>query len=327
MEKKKNLTLSTLVLCSWGTVLYGQVVAPPAKQPTPLSSRDDFPQILQPMPLYLLKIPNSIAAPNAEETFLLAGMVRIRNVSVPTLTVYLPAKTKTAHSAVVLFPGGGYQLLAWEYDGTRTAQALVDHGGAVILVKYRMPSDATMQDKSIGPLQDGQQALRMAREHAVEWEIDPDKVGVMGLSAGGHLASTVGTHFNKAYIENPENVDLRPTFMVLVFPVITMRKELTHMGSRRALLGEDPNEGQVKLFSNEEQVTDQTPPTLLLHATDDTLVDVENSVLFYEALHRYKVPTEAIFFPSGNHGFFSMPRDEWMHPVYAWMVKNGWMKP
>jgi len=228
---------------------------------------------------------------------------------------------------VVLFPGGGYEVLAWEYDGTRTAQTLLDHGIAVILVKYRLPSDATMQDKSVGPLQDGQQALRVARAHAAEWEIDPDKIGVMGLSAGGHLAATVGTHFSKTYIENPQNLDLRPTFMVLVFPVITMRKELTHLGTRRALLGEDPSEGQVKLFSTEEQVTDQTPPTLLLHATDDTLVDVENSVLFYEALHRHKIPAEAVFFPSGNHGFFSMPRDEWMQPVYAWMVKNGWMKP
>lgn len=320
-------TLTALAFCLWGTLLYGQGAAPATIQPAPLTAPGDNPQISAPLTLYAGKIPNSIPGPNAEETYLLSGMVRLRNVSIPTCTVYIPVKSKTAHSAIVLFPGGGYTILAWEYDGTRTAQDLLDHGVTVILVKYRLPSDSIMPDKSIGPLQDGQQALLVAREHAAEWDVDPAKIGVMGLSAGGHLAATVGTHFTKAYAENPQNLDLRPTFMVLVFPVITMKKELTHMGSRRALLGENPSDDQVKLFSNEEQVTDQTPPTLIVHASDDTTVDVENSVHFYEALHRHKIPSEAVFFPSGNHGFFSMPRDEWMQLVYSWMTKNGWMKP
>jgi acetyl esterase/lipase len=159
------------------------------------------------------------------------AFVALRNVSVPTVTVYRPAKNKAAHSAVVLFPGGGYEFLTWNYEGTSTAEALQDHGVTAILVKYRLPSDKTMPNNAIGPLQDAQQAIRLARQHAAEWNIDPDKIGVMGFSAGGHLASTVGTHFNKAY-PNPENVDLRPSFMVLIYPVISMTKELTHMGSR-----------------------------------------------------------------------------------------------
>ena len=166
----------------------------------------------------------------------------------------------------------------------------MDHGIAAFVVKYRIPSDQTMEDKSIGPLQDAQQAMRFVRLHAAEWDLDAARVGVIGFSAGGHLASTLATHFGKAYVDNPDHISLRPDFLVVVYPVISMDAKITHMDSRKALLGPDPSEGQVRLFSNELQVTKDTPPTLILHAADDRLVDVDNSIVFFEALRRAGVP-------------------------------------
>jgi acetyl esterase/lipase len=184
-----------------------------------------------------------------------------------------------------------------------------------------------MKDKSIGPLQDAQQALRVVRQHAKEWDLDPGQVGVMGFSAGGHLAATAGTHFTKSYIPNDDTVNLRPDFLILVYPVISMKAGLTHAGSHDALLGTNPADVQVEQFSNEMQVTGQTPPTLLLHASDDLLVDVDNSVQFYEALHHHHVPAQMILFTKGNHGFFELATEEWHAPLWAWLQKNGWMNP
>jgi len=212
-------------------------------------------------------------------------------------------------------------------ESTTIAELLQDRGVAAFVVKYRLPSDVTMVDKSIGPLQDAQQSIRLLREHASEWNINPSKVGVMGFSAGGHLASTVGTHFSKAYVPNDDNVNLRPDFMVLVYPVISMMNGLTHKGSREALLGTNPTDKLVRLFSNEQQVNDETPPTLLLHAADDRIVDVDNSIDFFEALRHHKVPVEMIVFPKGDHGFFLITRDEWIQPMFLWMTRNAWMKP
>ena len=279
------------------------------------------------MPLYDGPTPNSISGPDVEKSTTRGGMTWIEKVSRPTLTVYLPAKRKANHAAVVVLPGGGYQGLSWSFEGIKTAQALVDHGVAAVVVKYRMPSDATMKDKSIGPLQDAQQAIRVVRQHAKEWDLDAGKVGVMGFSAGGHLAATVSTHFAKSYIANDDGINLRPDFLILVYPVISMKTGLTHKGSHDALLGANPTEAQVQLFSNETQVTEQTPPALLLHASDDLLVDVDNSVAFYEALHHHQVPAQMILFTKGNHGFFELPTDEWHDPLFAWLKKNGWMNP
>jgi acetyl esterase/lipase len=282
------------------------------------------PQPPRTLPLYESEIPNSKAAADEEAKLRGGG---IETVSRPTLTAYLPGKAKSNGSSILIFPGGGYVMESYEMEGTRIAEAFQDRGVAALLVKYRLPSDATMVDKSIGPLQDAQRAIQMARENASKWDIDPSKIGVLGFSAGGHLASTVGTHFDKAYIPNSSNTSLRPDFMVLVYPVISMASELTHQGSRDALLGKNPAASLVQLFSNDQQVTERTPPALLLHATDDLLVDVDNSVVFYEALHHHNVPAAMILFQKGNHGFFGIARDEWMQPIFTWMSKNGWMKP
>ena len=182
-----------------------------------------------------------------------------------------------------------------------------------------------MVDKSIGPLQDAQQTMKFARQHAGEWNLDPNRIGAVGFSAGGHLASTLATRFNKLQIENPDNVNLRPDFLVLVYPVISMDSKVTHLDSRKALLGEKPSKEKINFFSNELHVDANTPPTLLLHAVDDKLVDVKNSILFLEALKKSSVPVEAQFFEKGDHGFFLIPRDSWQTPILNWLRSNGWL--
>ena len=180
-----------------------------------------------------------------------------------------------------------------------------------------------MVDKSIGPLQDAQQAIRFVRLHAKEWSLDPSRVGAIGFSAGGHLASTLATHFDKAYVDNRAHISLRPDFLIVVYPVISMDAKIAHMDSRKALLGPHPSQGQVRFFSSELQVTEETPPTLILDAADDRLVDPENSVVFFDGLRRAGVSVAARFFEKGQHGFLLMPRDRWQEPILEWLTYNG----
>lgn len=289
----------------------------------PLDPADAFPSKVQSFPLYGDgTIPNSKPGPD-QETGTNSGWVQ--KVSRPTIEVYLPAKVKATGAGVLVFPGGGYAGLTWEFEGVQQAAFFVDHGIAAFVVKYRLPSDQTMVDKSIGPLQDAQQAIRFVRQHAQEWNVDPSRVGAIGFSAGGHVASTLATHFNKAYIDNPDQLSLRPDFLIAVYPVISMDAKITHMDSRKALLGTNPSDDLVRKFSNELQVTAQTPPALLLHAGDDRLVDVDNSIQFYEALRHAGVPVEARLFEKGQHGFFLMPRDRWQAAIIDWLETNGWL--
>lgn len=290
----------------------------PSNDPTYL-----FPPKMQSFPLYgEATIPNSKPTPD-EETGADKGW--IQKVSRPYIQVYLPAKVKATGASVVIFPGGAYWGLTFDYEGVQQANYFVDHGIAAFVVKYRIPNDAWMIDKSIGPLQDAQQAMKFARQHANEWNLDPNRMGVVGFSAGGHLASTLATHFNKAHIENPDNINLRPDFLVLVYPVISMDSKVTHLDSRKALLGEKPTKEKIRLFSNELQVNANTPPTLLLHAVDDKLVNVKNSILFLEALKQANVPVEAHLFEKGEHGFFLIPRDRWQGTIMDWLTTNGWL--
>jgi len=198
---------------------------------------------------------------------------------------------------------------------------------AAFVVKYRIPDDRTMVDKSMAPLQDAQQAMRFARQHAADWNLDPKRIGAIGFSAGGHLASTLATHFDKSYVHNPDHINLRPDFLVLVYPVISMDAKITHVDSRKNLLGDSPSESRLRFFSNELHVTRDTPPTLLLHAADDRLVDVDNSIVFFEALRRAGVPVEARLFERGQHGFFLMPRDRWQGTIVDWLATSGWLSP
>lgn len=284
-----------------------------------------FPPKMQSLPLYGdSAIPNSRPGPDKETG---DGTGWVQNVSRPAIQVYLPAKARATGASVLIIPGGGYAGLTFDYEGVQQAQYFIDHGIAAFVLKYRLPSDVTMVDKSIGPLQDAQQGLRFIRLHAAEWALDPARVGVVGFSAGGHVASTLATHFQKSYVANPEQTSLRPDFLVLVYPVISMDAKITHMDSRNALLGPSPSDAQVREFSNELHVTADTPPTLILHAADDQLVDIDNSVVFFEALRHAGVPVEARFFEKGQHGFFLLPRDVWLGTIMDWITSNGWLSP
>jgi len=245
----------------------------------------------------------------------------------PTLDVYLPPKENANAAAVIIFPGGAYSFLAYAEEGTVIAKAFAEKGFAAFVLKYRLPKNETMKDKSFGPLMDAQQAIKKVRSKAAEWNLDPKGIGVIGYSAGGHLASTLGTHFTKSFIPNKENISLRPDFMILVYPVISMEDNLTHVGSKVSLLGMEPSREKMELFSNELQVTKDTPPTYLTHAGDDSLVDVNNSIVFYQALQKNGVDAELHLFPKGNHGFTQrLQVSEWMDPMLAFLKREGFYK-
>ena len=268
------------------------------------------------IPLYKESVPNSKVIPaDVKESF---GGGMYRNVTNPTLEVYLPEKGKETGAAVVVCAGGGYSVIVYNGEGLSTAKEFAKNGIAAFVLKYRLPSDVIMNDKSIGPLQDAQQAIKLVRENAAKWNVNPSKIGIIGFSAGGHLASTAATHFKKALIPNANNTSVRPDFQIVVYPVISMQEQLTHGGSRTQLLGNNPSKELVDLFSNELQVDETTPPAYITHAADDTTVDVDNSIGYFEALRKHKVPAEMHIFPKGNHGFV-MRQKGWMEPLFKWI--------
>ena len=278
------------------------------------------------MPLYNnYHVPNSISAPDEEHAELGEdGILRISKVSFPTLSVYLPPKEKATGQAVIICPGGGYWILAAGHEGADVAEEFAKRGVAAFVLKYRLPSDETMIDKTIGPLQDAQKAIQTVRENAKEWNINPEKVGILGFSAGGHLASTAGTHFHQAQIDNPKKTSLRPDFMVLVYPVISFDPGIGHSGSSKNLLGENPSQELLDKFSNEKQVNAATPPTYLVHAKDDR-VSIRNSYVFEAVLQEKGIHVSTTYFESGGHGFGMVnPQSEiiWMDEVEAWLKKH-----
>jgi len=277
----------------------------------------------QTIPLYNGAIPNSIPTPNKESSNTQDFNI---NITEPTLGIYLPAKETANGTAVIICPGGGYHGLVMKREGWDVAENMNKLGVAAFVLKYRLPSDVSMKDKSIGPLQDAQRAIQIVRERASEWNIDPHKIGIMGFSAGGHLASTAETHFSKYYIDNPKQTNLRPDFAILVYPVISFQDSLTHKGSRDALIGKNPSIENIKLFSNELQVSPQTPPTFLIQAEDDKTVSVKNSIAFFLALLQNQVPAGLHIFPTGGHGFPLEPaRSDWFGYCTSWMKEIGWL--
>ena len=286
----------------------------------------------QELPLYgSLPIPNS--RPGADRKTVDSSGQPVRysfsKVSHPTLTVYLPSAGKGNGVAVIVCPGGGYTHLAMTHEGTDVAKWLNGLGITAFLLQYRLPSDETMIDKTIGPLQDAQRAIQLVRQRAGEWGVDVGKVGILGFSAGGHLASTVGTHFLQTTIDNSGQVSLRPDFLVLLYPVISFSDSIGHRGSRDALIGTHPDPALVLRYSNERQVTPQTPPSFIIHCEDDKTVPVLNSLYFYEALVKNGVPAEIHVYPRGGHGFGlwnPLSVDQWPDRLQHWMEMNGWIK-
>jgi acetyl esterase/lipase len=223
----------------------------------------------------------------------------------PSLTICLPPKEKATGTAVVICPGGGYGHLAMDHEGHQIARWLNSLGVAGFILKYRHRNSGAGYGHP-APLNDAQHAVSTVRSRAKEWNVNPDRIGILGFSAGGHLASTAGTHFHtgKPDAKDPiDRVSCRPDFMVLIYPVISMIEWCAHSGSRRNLLGNNPDEKLVENLSNERQVTSETPPTFLIHTYEDKGVPAENSIYFYLALRKAKVPAEMHLYQKGPHGF------------------------
>jgi acetyl esterase/lipase len=247
----------------------------------------------------------------------------------PTLTIYLPARELATGTAVVICPGGGYGHLAMDHEGHQIAQWLNSLGVAGFILKYRHRNSGAGYGHP-APIQDAQRAIRTVRSRAAQWNIDPGRIGIIGFSAGGHLASSAGTHFQTRYSDVKDQIDrvsCRPDFMILMYPVISFTESYTHKGSRTNLLGKNPDPSLVEAFSNERQITPQTPPTFLVHADDDRGVPPENSIAFYLGLRKANVPAEMHIYEKGGHGFGpgkdKGPVSSWMTRCADWMQSRG----
>ncbi|MBA4197574.1 MAG: alpha/beta hydrolase [Chitinophaga sp.] len=257
------------------------------------------------------------------------GEGRIAGVTKPKLIAFLPAKQDSFRTAVIICPGGGYARLAMNHEGYDVAKAFNDAGIAAFILKYRIPNDSFMVHKEIVPLMDAERAMELVKQNAKQWNIDTNRIGIIGFSAGGHLASTLATHFNEVVIENKNRFNLRPAFAILGYPVVNLFEPLAHKGSRDNLLCKTPSEDLLKHFSNDLQVTAQTPPTFLVHAMDDKTVPVENSINFYNALKLNKVAGEMYLFQNGGHGFGlnnKTTKTKWFPLMLNWLVSNKMMK-
>jgi len=279
------------------------------------------------LPLWNDEIPNRIDN-NEKETQVNKdpGLFWIENVQKPAIEVFLPSKANANGQAVLICPGGGYKGLAYDWEGTDIAKLLNSRGIAGIVLKYRLPESKSFTNSQEVPLQDAQRAIRLVRYHAKEWNFSPDKIGIMGFSAGGHLAATLGTHFNVKTSNINDTINklgAKPNFMILVYPVISMNDNITHEGSKKALLGEDPKQSLVDYYSNELQVKSNTPPTFIIHATDDDSVPVENSIEFYKALKEKQIAVEMHIYPDGGHGFSLALNNKhlstWPQRLFEWL--------
>jgi len=283
------------------------------------------------IPVWPNEIPNRI---NSDEQELAENndILWISKIQTPEIEIYLPTRRNVTGVGVMIMPGGGYAGLAYDWEGTDMAKWFNTLGITAFVLKYRVPLSKSVENKEWVPLQDAQRAIRIIRSKAAEFRIDPHKIGIMGFSAGGHLASTLGTHYdqNIPFMNDEiDKVSARPDFEILMYPVISMKPDITHGGSRDNLIGKNPSQELVNTFSNELHVNAETPPTFLLHATDDGAVKVENSLVFYQALKDNNVPVEMHIFPSGGHGFaFGLGNpslEQWLSLLEQW-IKQLWEK-
>ncbi|MFV8271220.1 alpha/beta hydrolase fold domain-containing protein [Flavobacterium sp. GT2N3] len=277
------------------------------------------------------KIPGSIPAVDYKEEPRLDSqgtITGIRKVTEPTLKVFLADNNNSKNAAVIICPGGAYSLLSHEKEGDKVAAWFKSIGISAFVLKYRLPSDLIMKDKTVGPLQDAQEAIRTLRRHAQEWNLDPAKIGVIGFSAGGHLASTLSTHYNDKVYNSKDNISARPDFSLLIYPVISMEDAITHKGSKENLLGKNASSAMISNYSNEKQVDSNTPKTFLVHATDDKAVPVENSINYYLTLKKHQVPVEMHLYENGGHGFglgVQGTNKYWPKACEKWLISNGFI--
>ena len=277
-----------------------------------------------PVPLYENEVPNSRRAPaNYQQQTDAKGY--ICRVTQPALIPFFPAKGTANGTAILIFAGGGYQVLALS-DCVEIANAHNEAGITAFIVKYRQPNDTIMVNKSNGPLQDAQAAIKLVRKRAGEWGINPNKVGMMGLSAGGHLVSTEGTQHDRIVIDNKEKINLRPNFMALLYPVIIYDPAIPR--TRENLIGKQPSAELLNLYSTDKHVTTAAPPTFMVHAADDDVIPVKNTLSFFNALLQNQVKAEMHILQSGGHGFGltdANSKDNWFRMFKSWLMENGFL--
>jgi acetyl esterase/lipase len=282
--------------------------------------------LAQYQPLYKT-IPNNIPSKDQEAESSNAGILIIEKVSIPSYQYFRVANDNQKRPCVIICPGGGYAILAAGHEGSDVAKYFNSIGVNALVLKYRIPNADNQIDKTIAPLQDAQQAILLARTNAGSWGIDENKIGIMGFSAGGHLAASLATHYNDVKIENPTKVSLRPDFQILIYPVISFGPE-GHEGSRINLIGNASDAKTVKAidyFSNEKQITKDTPPAFLVHSKDDDAVPVANAIHYYDNLIANKVPAELYLYEKGGHGYGmknSTSEIIWTSVMKTWMQKN-----
>ena len=278
------------------------------------------------LPLYK-KIPNFIQAPNNEVETTTGGILRISKVSVPGYQ-FFSAGSDGTKPCVVICPGGGYGILAASHEGTDVAKYFNSIGVHALVLKYRIPSAENQQQKEWAPLQDAQQAIHLVRQNAKKWNVDPAKVGIMGFSAGGHLASSLATHYDDRKIKAKSSISFRPDFQILIYPVISFGK-FAHKGSRNNLLSPDTTAEKIAYFSNELHINKQSPPAFLVHAKDDKAVPVENSIIYAQQLNDNGVEAEVFLYEAGGHGFGmknSTSAAKWTDSLKSWLEKNSILK-
>jgi acetyl esterase/lipase len=257
---------------------------------------------------------------------------RIWRVGTPGMYAFVVPKQENNGTAVLLCPGGGYERLSYLYNGFNLAKWYNSIGVSAFVLINRLPHQADLQQRQLAPLQDAQRAMRIIRANAAKWNIKTDKVGIMGTSAGGHVASTLGTHPEdvSAIKDSLDAVSFRPDFMVLLSPVISMGK-YAHPGSKKYFIGSDSTKEMIDKYSNELQVSSFTPPTFMVHALNDSTVNVRNSLLFYNALLEKKVNASIHIFPQGGHGIRLDENpgstDLWMNLLELWLKETGFVVP
>lgn len=282
------------------------------------------------IPLYPSGVPGLKVSGVAEKAPKEGGVTRISNVTQPAITIYPPQK-KTTDAAVVICPGGGYAILAYDHEGTELAEWFNARGMTAVVLKYRLPERENFDNVSIRPLQDAQAAIRYVRKNAEKYGLAKDKIGIMGFSAGGHLAATASTLFDTQVGEITDpSVSVRPDFSLLIYPVISFDKEITHAGSKENLIGKTPSREDEIRFSPEKQVKADTPPAFLVSTTDDW-VSPENSIAYFLACKKNKVPVEMHIYEKGGHGYALKDRDlgpvqSWPDRMEAWLKSRGILK-